>query len=91
MAVNIVSNSWTYTLNNNTLVIDKNYGFTIVSILATTGACTVTGSLVANGTPSAPIILAEGQAVNISSGEDATMPVDGITITTAGVASIVAR
>ena len=91
MAVNIVSNSWTYTLNNGTLVIDQNYGFSIMSILATGGSCTVTGSLLANGTPSAPITLSEGQAVTISSGDDATMPISGITITTAGIASIVAR
>lgn len=91
MAVNIVSNSWTYTLNNNTLVIDQNYGFNIVSILATTGSCTITGSLIANGVPAAPITLQEGQAVTISSGEDSTLIMSGITITTGGVASIVAR
>ena len=91
MAINIVSNSWTYTLNNNSLVIDQNFGFTIISILATTGPVTITGSLVANSTPSTPITLQEGQALTISSGEDATMPISGIIITTAGVASIVAR
>ena len=91
MAVNIVSNSWTYTLTNNTLVIDQNYGFSIISILATAGTCTITGSLVANGVPSAPINLEEGQAITISSGEDATMPISGLTITTGGIVSIAAR
>lgn len=91
MAVNVVSNSWTQALNNGTLTIDQNYGFSIISILATTGTCTITGSLIANGVASTPITLAEGQAVTISSGEDSTLPVAGITITTAGTASIVAR
>jgi hypothetical protein len=91
MAVNIVSKSWTYALNNSTILINQDYGFSIISILATTGTCVITGELIANGIPSAPITLAEGQAVTISSGEDATMPIAGITISTAGVASIVAR
>ena len=88
---NIVSRSWTQNIVADTLTITKNYNFTIISILASVGSVTVTGSLTANGLPSDPIILLVGQSVTISSGADSTIPLDGIVITTAGTAIIVAR
>lgn len=88
---NIVSRSWTQNVVTSTLTITSDYSFTIISILASAGAVTITGSLSANGTPSAPIVLQQGQCVTISSGADSTIPLDGITITAAGTAIIVAR
>jgi hypothetical protein len=91
MANNIVSKSWTYSLSIGTITIDESYNLNILSILATSGSVTITGGRAANGIAPAPITLAEGQAVTISSGNDNTLPISDIIITTAGTASLIGR
>ena len=88
---NIVSRSWTQNVVASTLTITSDYGLTIISILASSGSVTIIGSLTANGIPSDPIVLTQGQSVTISSGVESTIPLDGIVITAAGTAIIVAR
>lgn len=86
----VVSEQWTYTLNNSTIVINQNYSFTILSILATTGTTTITSTLTRNGTASTPITLNEGQSLTITGGSDGNNIIDGVTISTGGIASLIA-
>jgi hypothetical protein len=87
----VLSNQWTYTLSNSTINITQNFAFTVISILATTGTTTVLCSLQSNGIPPTPITLSEGQSLTIGSGDSSSNLLDGITITTAGVTSLIAR
>lgn len=91
MAFNVVSKSWTYQIVNDSLIITSDFGFTIVSVLASSGTVTIIGSKIANGIPSAPIVLQEGQGITISDGDNSTIPIDGITIITTGIASLIGR
>lgn len=91
MANNIVSKQWTYTLIGGTIIIDERYGLNVISIVATAGSVTITGGKPANSIPPAPISLLQGQAVTISGGNDNTLPLSDIVITTAGTASIIGR
>lgn len=89
--INIVSKPWTYSLIGGTLTIDKVYDLNVISVLASAGSVTITGGKISNGVGSQPITLLQGQSVTISSGNDNTIPLSDITITTAGTASIIAR
>lgn len=86
----IVSQQWTYSLNNNTIVIDQNFSFTMLSILASSGSTVVSTTLVSNGILPTPITLQEGQSLTITGGSDGNNLIDGITISTAGITSLIA-
>lgn len=58
---------WTYELVNNTMSIDTTFGLTILSLVLTAGAGTVTGSYSADGYAPSPIPLVVGQPITISS------------------------
>ncbi len=85
----IVSEQWTYTLNNNTIVIDQNFSFTMLSILASSGTTTVTSTAVRNTIAPTPIVLSEGQSLTITGGSDGNNIIDGVTITTGGLTSLI--
>ena len=91
MAFNVVSKCWTYDVTNSTLTITSDFAFTILSILASSGTVSVLGAKIANGIPSTPIVLQEGQALTISDGDGSVIPIDGITIITTGTASLIGR
>ena len=87
---NVVSKSWTYSLVSDSILIDSDFGFTIVSILCISGSTTVLGGVAANGIASVPISLAEGQSITINSGSASL--ISGITIdASSGAANIIAR
>jgi len=80
---------WSYELNNNTITIDSSFGLTIISFVLTSGAGSFQGSLSASGIPSAPITLVVGETVTLTG--DNGFILNGITITTTGIVSIVGR
>ena len=82
---------WTYTLSNDTIVIDDTYGLMVLSILVTSGSATITGSSQANGTPSDAVALSEGQGLTVSVGENTRLVLTGITIATTGVVVLSGR
>jgi hypothetical protein len=87
---NVVSKSWTYTLVSDSILVDSDFGFTIISILCTSGTTTVLGGTAANGLASTPITLSEGQSLTINSGSASL--ISGITIdASSGAANIIAR
>lgn len=91
MAFNVVSKCWTYDLTNSSITITSDFSFTILSILASSGTVSILGAKIANGIPSNPITLQEGQALTISDGDGSVIPIDGITIITTGTASLIGR
>jgi hypothetical protein len=76
----VLSNIWTYTLSSESLYVDDTFGFTIISVLATSGSVIITGSLTRGGLASTPITLTQGQGVTISGGNDSTIIISGTTI-----------
>ena len=87
----VTSKTWTYTLAAGSITIDGSYALNVVSILATSGSVQILGTLMPNGVPSTPIILQEGEAGTISAGSNNSLPLDSVTITTLGVASLMGR
>lgn len=87
---NTTSRSWTHSLSSDNIVIDSDFGLTIISILCTSGTISIVGEVAANGVPSTPIILDEGKMLTIDSGSAAL--ISGITIdASSGVANLVGR
>lgn len=83
----ITQELWTYEINNDTLLIDSNYGLTKISVVLNSGSGTITGDLqLANGVSSAPITMVIGQPITIPS--NSGVPLNNITITTTGVVAI---
>lgn len=70
---------WTYTLTDDTLVIDDTFSLTVLSVLVTAGTATILGSMTAS-VASQAVGLAEGQGLTISSGENSRNCLNGITI-----------
>ena len=88
----VLSNIWTYTLTSDSLYIDDTFGFTVISVLCTTGSVDVTGSLTRGGLASTPITLTQGQGMVISGGSDSTLIISGTTIdASSGTAILEAR
>jgi hypothetical protein len=88
----VLSNIWTYTLTSNSIFIDDTFGFTIISVLCTTGSVSITGSLTRGGFASTPIILLQGQGITISGGSVSTIIISDITIdATSGTAILQGR
>ena len=87
----IGSSFCTYNLVNDTINIDSSYGITTISILLTSGTGSVEGTLLANGIASQPLALTIGQPVNISSGNNNTILIGGLIITTTGTVEIIGR
>jgi hypothetical protein len=87
----IASSFWTYNLINDTINIDSSYGITTISILLTSGTGSVEGTLGANGIASQPLALTIGQPVNISSGNNGTILIGALVITTTGTVEIIGR
>lgn len=85
----INSNIWTYTLTSSTLLIDEDFDLVVLSILVTSGSCTIIGGLNAAGLPSQPIVLTEGQSLNVSS--SGSYILTGITITSSGTTILTGR
>ena len=79
---------WTKTITTGSITIDSNYDFQVLSILATTGTTSITGDLFAVSGSDA-ITLQQGQALNLNT--QGVSPLSGITITTLGTVSLVAR
>lgn len=80
---------WSYELNNDTITIDSSFGLTIISFVLTSGDGSFQGSLSASGIPSSPITLVVGETVTLTG--DNGFILNGITITTTGIVSIVGR
>ena len=88
----IVSNIWTYELSSDSIYIDDSFGFTVISVLCTTGSVSILGSLTRGGLASAPITLTQGQGITISGGSDSTIIISGTTIdATSGTAILGGR
>lgn len=88
---NITSQVWTKNLTSGQLVIDASYGFTVLSILALSGATgTIQGSLTRAGSASDALALQEGIPLTITSAGN--YPLDEITINwSAGTIQIIGR
>tara|TARA_R110000868_G_scaffold181220_2_gene422053 strand:- start:1002 stop:1268 length:267 start_codon:yes stop_codon:yes gene_type:complete len=87
----IASRFWTYNLVNDTINIDGSFGLTTLSILLTSGTGSVEGTLAANGIASQSLALTIGQPVNISSGNNGTILIGELVITTTGTIEIIGR
>ena len=82
-------NVHTQVLSSGTLTISSSNNVFRVSILCSSGAITVNGSSVFQGTPSAPVTFAVGEGVTITS-PSTNNPIDGLTIdASAGSADLV--
>jgi hypothetical protein len=86
----ITSNVWTYTLTSSTITIDETFDLVVLSILATSGSCTIIGSLTASGLPSQSITLNEGQSLTVSSSSGSAL-LSGIEITSSGTTVLTGR
>lgn len=73
------------------MTITENNNLTVLSILASSGPVTITGSKMSGASAPAPITLLQGQAVTINGGKDETLLITGVTITTAGTANLIGR
>jgi len=80
---------WTYELNNNSILIDRTYGLTIISFTLISGAGFYQGASLANSIASTPVNLVVGQAVTICS--DSNNPLDQFLISTTGVIAIIGK
>ena len=85
------SNFWTYNLVNETITVDESYGLTTLSILLTSGTGFVQGTVAANSTPSQPLALTIGQPLNVSSGNNGTILIGSLVISTTGTIVIIGR
>lgn len=82
---------WTYSLVNSSITIDSSLGLTAISILATSGSVSITGSGIAGALQSDTIVLLEGQGLTLSVGENTRLVLTGITISTSGNAALAGR
>ena len=80
---------WTYELNNNSILIDRTYGLTIISFTLISGVGFYQGASLANSIASTPVNLVVGQAVTICS--DSNNPLDQFLISTTGVIAIIGK
>jgi hypothetical protein len=80
---------WTYELNNNSILIDRTYGLTIISFTLISGVGFYKGASLANSIASTPVNLVVGQAVTICS--DSNNPLDQFLISTTGVIAIIGK
>jgi hypothetical protein len=80
---------WTKEINNDSIVIDSSFNLTILSVIQISGTGSMTGALNSSGLPSTPITLPLGTTVTVTG--DNGLILDGITIATTGVISIVGR
>lgn len=88
----IESKVWTYQLSSSTLTIDSSFGFTVVSLLVTSGTVVITGGLRSGGVPSTGMSLVLGQGVTFSSGNNNNIILSGIDIdASAGTVIITGR
>lgn len=88
----IESKVWTYQLSSSTLTINGTYGFTVVSLLVTSGTVIVTGGLNSGGVASTGMSLVMGQGVTFSSGNNNNIILSGIDIdASAGTVVITGR
>jgi hypothetical protein len=79
---------WTNELTNSTLVITEDFGLKSISILLKSGTGSVEGGLILeNGVTSTPINLVVGTPLTLSG----FTSLDGITIITTGVISIIGK
>ena len=76
----IESKVWTYQLSSSTLTIDSSFGFTVLSLLVTSGTVIVTGSLFSGGITSTGMTLVMGQGVSFTSGNNNNIILSGIDI-----------
>lgn len=82
---------WTQTLTDDTIVIDNNYDFVVLSIYCNSGTVTITGSLSAGDKPSNSIILEKGQGLSIDSGNNQTNLLTNLTIQASGTTFLIGR
>jgi hypothetical protein len=88
----IESKVWTYQLSSSTLTIDSSFGFTVLSLLVTTGTVIVTGGAFSGGIPSTGMSLVMGQGVSFTSGNNNNIILSGIDIdASAGTVIITGR
>lgn len=84
----ITQNLWTYTLSNNTLVIDSTFGLTAISLVLNSGTGTILGGAsLNNGLASTQIALVVGQPLTITSSSGTSL--NNLTLTTTGDVSII--
>ena len=88
----VQSRVWTYQLSSSTLTIDDSYGFTVVSLLVTSGTVIIPGGLTSGGDPSTGMSLVLGQGVTFSSGNNNNIILTDINIdASAGTVVITGR
>ena len=84
----MVSQIWTYPLVSSTVTITESFDLVVLSILVTSGTCTVLGSIGAGGLPPTAITLSQGQGVNFSTAGEL---LSNITITSSGTTILTGR
>jgi hypothetical protein len=82
---------WTQTLTDETIVIDSNYDFVVLSIYCNSGTVTITGALFAGERQSNPIVLSKGQGLSIDSGTNQTNLLTNLTIQAEGTTFLIGR
>lgn len=82
-------NFWTFKLSNDTILIDKTFGLTTLSLELVSGTGTIQGNLVCSGIASEELDLSIGQPVLITT--DNLSLIDNWTISTTGVIQIIGR
>lgn len=80
---------WTYELNNNTLLINSDFGLSALSLTLASGTATAKGTLVCNGIASTEIDLTIGQPILVST--DTSSVIGDLTIVTTGVVNLIGR
>lgn len=84
----MVSQVWTYSLDSSSVTITEAFDLVVLSVLVTSGTCTITGSIGAGGLPPTPITLNQGQGVNFSTAGEL---LSNITITSNGTTNLTGR
>lgn len=84
----MISQVWTYPLVSDTVIITENFDLVVLSILVTSGSCTITGSIPAGGLPPTAITLTQGQGVTFSTAGEL---LSNITITSSGTTVLSGR
>lgn len=78
------TNFFTKTLTDGTLTINSSDNVTKVSVICRQGSIEYSGNLQFNGSPSESITLEENQGVTLTASSTSN-PIDGVTITAAGI------
>ena len=86
----ITQKTWTYQLNNATLLITEAFSLTKLSIVLQSGNGKIQGTEICNGIASIPIDLVVGQPILVI-GDTSVNPIGDYLITTTGIVALIGQ